>query len=39
VSRWWRNVDGLVVHLVYEDGDTQRAGYFIYDPSAVRPAE
>lgn len=37
VSRWWRNVDGLVVHLLYEDGDTQRAAYFVYDSAAIRP--
>lgn len=38
VSRWWRHNDGLVVHLAYEEGDTQRAGYFIYDLAAVRPS-
>lgn len=37
VSRWWRTREGLVVHLVYEDGDMQNAGYFVYDPSAIRP--
>lgn len=37
VSRWWRTREGLVLHLVYEDGDRQNAGYFTYDPSAIRP--
>lgn len=39
VSRWWRTCEGLVVHLVYEDGNMQRAGYFLYDPSAIQPGD
>lgn len=37
VSRWWRTPGGLVVHLVFEDGEMQRAGYFVYDAAAIRP--
>ena len=38
MSRWLRTRVGLVVHLVYEDdGGMQQAGYYTYDPRAIRP--